>query len=88
VSRWTRAWSGLWYRSNLGVHDYELKRGAVPFVLPAAAITEETPGLGLEMALAPKTRVGNVYATTTTTLMVQTTWHSPVGKKAAWRGRR
>ena len=66
--------AGLWYRSVLDDAGTSLKRGVVPFVLPALTINEQRTGLGLNVALAPRLKIGNRVLVATTTAMFQLTY--------------
>lgn len=70
--------NGLYFQNQCvqSDKDYyltELKRTFVPFVLPFLSVTETNTGLGFNLALAPKIRIGSNYMNQTTTLMLQTT---------------
>lgn len=66
--------AGLWYRSVLDDTGTSLKRGVVPFVLPALTINEQRTGFGLNVALAPRLKIGNRVLVATTTAMFQLTY--------------
>lgn len=51
-----------------------LKRRIVPFILPMLTLTERTSGLGLNIGLAPKIKIGRYSSVPTTTLMMQITY--------------
>lgn len=52
----------------------QFKRAFVPFVLPFLSITEQHTGIGVNIALAPKFKIGQYSPVPTTTLMIQTTY--------------
>jgi hypothetical protein len=66
--------AGLWYRSVLDDAGTSLKRGVVPFVLPALTINEQHTGLGLNVAFAPQLKIGNRALVATSTVMFQLTY--------------
>lgn len=51
-----------------------LKRRFIPFILPMLSMTERTTGLGLNIGLAPKIKIGRYESVPTTTLMTQITY--------------
>ncbi len=68
------AMAGLWRRSELDHSGYELRRMTIPFVLPVLTINEETTGIGMDVAMVPRSRIGHYYLSSTTTLMFQLTY--------------
>ncbi|PIZ23948.1 MAG: hypothetical protein COY49_00620 [Comamonadaceae bacterium CG_4_10_14_0_8_um_filter_57_29] len=58
-------------------NDYymtEIKRAFVPFILPFLSVTESVTGVGFNLAIAPKIKIGSMYTVPTTTFMLQTTY--------------
>ena len=52
----------------------KLKRVTVPFLLPFISVTETRTGLGVNIALAPKIKLGRYYQVPATTIMLQLTY--------------
>lgn len=62
------------YQSTTSENISILERRLVPFVFPVASITEQHTGIGVNIALAPKIKLGKYSPVPTTTLMIQTTY--------------
>lgn len=54
--------------------ESSLKRVTVPFILPYIELVEERSGLGVNIALAPKVKIGRYETVPTTTVMLQFTY--------------
>lgn len=65
--------AGLWWRSDLKTETTTDMR-VVPFVLPSLSLTERTTGLGLNLALMPRSRILGRQVTSTTVAMLQLTY--------------
>lgn len=65
--------AGLWWRSDLKTETTTDMR-VVPFVLPSLSVTERSTGLGLNLALMPRSRILGRQVTSTTVAMVQLTY--------------
>jgi len=60
--------------SGCDVYETRLKRAWVPFVLPFLAVTEQHTGIGMNLGLAPKIRIGGNDVVPTNTVMLQLTY--------------
>lgn len=65
--------AGLWWRSDLKTETTTDMR-VVPFVLPSLSVTERSTGLGVNLALMPRSRILGRQVTSTTVAMLQLTY--------------
>lgn len=52
----------------------DIRRAVIPFVFPFISIEHRKSGIGMNIAIAPKLRIGNVDTAPTNTLMIQLTF--------------
>lgn len=73
---------GLWWRSVLNRSETDLQRRVVPFVLPTITVTENTSGIGLDVAFAPRVSMGGHQVNRTPTFIYQLTYLMSKGGEA------